>query len=88
MESKEKLSLRNCTLIALNVAGLGRSPQASISLLLTSPSSVRIINTHLIKYLVHMPDATQGAGVTANIKIALPSGSTHTKMTTLKQQVF
>ena len=75
-------------LIALNVAGLGRSPQASTSLLLTSPSTVQIINTRLIKYLAHMSDATQGAGVTANINIALLSVSTHTKMTTLKHQVF
>lgn len=62
----------------------GEKSQASISLLLTSPSSIQMINTCLIKYLVHMSDATQGAGVTVNIKIALPAGSTHTKMTTLK----
>ena len=35
-----------------------------------------------------MSDATQGAEVTVNIKIALPAGSTHTKMTTLKHRVF
>lgn len=66
----------------------GEESQASITLLLTSPSSIQIVNTCLTKYLVHMSDATQGAEVTVNIKIALPAGSIHTKMTTLKHQVF